>query len=154
MELFTNSSREHLTTIAENYVSDIFNGIGNDIEDLAREFSEAGFTKSEFIQILDKNFLEECRWAEEPETNEKVNTETGEGIFWKEYIEDEDRTEKVSPNLNLVPVPDYFRFIAMLDKANARYEKPAKNIITLIEDDYTSVKFQFDTNFDLKKVEW
>ena len=91
MELFNNISRERFAAIAENYINDILEDRGNNnIEDLASAFSNAGFTKSEFFQILDKYYLNDYTWAEEATPAEKVNTETGEGVFWKEYTEDEE----------------------------------------------------------------
>ena len=89
MELFNNANRERLISIAENYINDILEDRGNNnVEDLASAFSNAGFTKSEFFVILDKYYLNDFDWT--PETAEKVNTETGEGVFWKAYTEDED----------------------------------------------------------------
>lgn len=91
MEFFNNISRERFTAIAENYINDILEDRGNNnVEDLASAFSNAGFTKSEFFQILDKYYLNDFNWTEETAPAEKVNTETGEGVFWKEYTEDED----------------------------------------------------------------
>ena len=79
MEFFKNVSRERFTAIAENYINDILNDRGNsNVEDFASAFSNAGFTKSEFFQILDKYYLNDFNWAEE--TTEEVNTETGEGV--------------------------------------------------------------------------
>lgn len=78
MEFFNNISRERFTAIAENYINDILEDRGNNnVEDLASAFSNAGFTKSEFFQILDKYYLNDFNWT--PDTAEKVNTETGEG---------------------------------------------------------------------------
>lgn len=83
MELFTNTNRERFSAIAENFANYILEDRGNgSIEDVVSAFSNAGFTKSEFFQILDKYYLNDYSWAEEPETNEKVNTETGEGVEW------------------------------------------------------------------------
>lgn len=91
MEILTNTNRERLISIAENYINDILEDRGNNnIEDLASAFANAGFTKSEFFQILDKYYLNDYTWAEEAASAEKVNTETGEGVFWKEYTEDEE----------------------------------------------------------------
>lgn len=93
MELFNNISRERFAAIVENYINDILEDRGNNnIEDLASAFANAGFTKSEFFQILDKYYLSDYTWAEETKSapTKEVNTETGEGVFWKEYIEDED----------------------------------------------------------------
>lgn len=91
MEILTSTNRERLVTIAENYINDILEDRGNsNIEDLASAFANAGFTKSEFFQILDKYYLNDYTWAEETTPTEKVNTETGEGVFWKEYTEDEE----------------------------------------------------------------
>lgn len=90
MELFNNANRERLISIAENYIDNILEDRGNNVEDLASAFSNAGFTKSEFFAILDKYYLDDYTWAEETAPVEKVNTETGEGVFWKEYTEDED----------------------------------------------------------------
>ena len=66
MEFFNNISRERFTAIAENYINDILEDRGNNnVEDLASAFSNAGFTKSEFFQILDKYYLNDFNWTEE-----------------------------------------------------------------------------------------
>lgn len=82
MELFNNVKRERLISIASNYVDDIIEDRGNNIEDLASAFSNAGFTKSEFIQVLDDIYLDSYHWAEEDteeeEAVEKVNAKIEE----------------------------------------------------------------------------
>ena len=65
MEFFNNISRERFTAIAENYINDILDNRGNNIEDLASAFSNAGFTKSEFFAILDKYYLDDYNWTTE-----------------------------------------------------------------------------------------
>ena len=87
---FNNVTKDRLSSIASNYAEALIEDRGNNIEDLASGFADAGFTKSEFFQILDNYYLSDYRWAEESEADEKVNTETGEGVFWKEYTEDKD----------------------------------------------------------------
>jgi hypothetical protein len=75
MEILTNTNRERLVSIAENYVVDILENKGNHIDDLASAFANAGFTKSEFFQILDKYYLSDYTWTEETTPAKKVNTE-------------------------------------------------------------------------------
>ena len=66
MEFFNNITRERFTAIAENYINDILEDRGNNnVEDLTSAFSNAGFTKSEFFQILDKYYLNDFNWTEE-----------------------------------------------------------------------------------------
>lgn len=65
MELFNNVNPERLISIAENYINDILEDRGNNVDDLASAFSNAGFTKSEFFKILDKYYLNDYRWVEE-----------------------------------------------------------------------------------------
>lgn len=66
MELFTNTSRERLVAIAENFVNHIFDDRGSgSIEDLVSAFVNAGFTKSEFFQALDKSIPDDYEWEEE-----------------------------------------------------------------------------------------
>ena len=66
MELFNNITRERFTAIVENYINDILDDKGtSNVEDLASAFSNAGFTKSEFFQILDKYYLNDFNWTEE-----------------------------------------------------------------------------------------
>lgn len=147
MGLFNNTNCERFSVIAENFVNYILEDRGSgSVEDVVSAFSNAGFTKFEFFQILDKYYLNDYKWAEEPETNEKINTETGEGVFWKEYTEEEKDEEKSTP------VPDYFKLIEMLDKVKAPYTNFKKERMIEIKKDYTAVDFLFDENFNLIEV--
>lgn len=66
MELFTNTNRERFSAIAENFANYILEDRGSgSVEDVVSAFSNAGFTKSEFFQILDKYYLNDYSWAEE-----------------------------------------------------------------------------------------
>ena len=97
MELFTNANREHLVDIIDNFIDQIFEKYNGSISDVISELYAADFTRQEILDILNKRYLDSYEWAEEEEANEKINTETGEGVFWKEYAEDEDvKPEEVS----------------------------------------------------------
>jgi hypothetical protein len=126
----------------------------SDMEDLCKDI---GMTRGEFIELVSRSgeFITKSGWTPpEPETNEKVNTETGEGIFWRAYIEeDEEEDEEISkPTDKSTPVPDYFRLIEMLDKVKAPYTNFKKERIIEIKEDYTAVDFCFDENFNLTEV--
>jgi hypothetical protein len=62
----------------------------SDMEDLCKDI---GMTRGEFIELVSQSneFITKSGWTPpESEAAEKVNTETGEGVFWKEYTEEED----------------------------------------------------------------
>lgn len=118
----------------------------SDMEDLCKDI---GMTRGEFIELVSQSneFITKSGWTPpEPETSEKVNTETGEGVFWKAYTEEEEDEEKSTP------VPDYFRLIEMLDKVKAPYTNFKKQRIIEIKQDYEAVDFCFDENFNLTEV--
>ena len=147
-------SNERFTTLFLNWweVSEKDMTLSN-MEDLAKEM---GMTRAEFIELITQSneFISKDGWTPEPKANEKVNTETGEDVFWKAYTEEEEDEEISEPIDKSTPVPDYFRFIDMLSKTNAQYRKLDKYTIELYDDPYTSVEFRFDTNFKLVTVEW
>jgi hypothetical protein len=61
----------------------------SDMEDLCKDI---GMTRGEFIELVSQSneFISKDGWTPpEPEAAEKVNTETGEGVFWKEYKEED-----------------------------------------------------------------
>ena len=72
---FDNVTKNRLSSIASNYAEALIEDRGNNIEDLASGFANAGFTKSEFFQILDHYYLSDYEWAEESEADKKVNIE-------------------------------------------------------------------------------
>lgn len=89
-EIFENVIIENLNNCCDNNVREVFEYL-----------ADLGFSRKEAFDFIDKNYLDEINWQDEdePEANEKVNTETGEGVFWKEYTEDEDaetQTEEVN----------------------------------------------------------
>ena len=101
------------------------------LSDMEAICKDIGMTRGEFIELVSQSneFISKNGWTPpEPEANEKVNIETSDC--------------------------DYSRLITMLDKVNAPYRKLAKNIIELYDDNYTSVEFHFDENFELASVEW
>ncbi|MBO7132090.1 hypothetical protein J6V85_02405 [Candidatus Saccharibacteria bacterium] len=111
-------------------VENISNCCGNSIEEIFEYLAYLGFSKKEAFDFVVKNYLD--------------------GINWQS--DDEDETEDEPPKL--VPVPDYFRFITMLDKAAEKYRKLNDYIIELYQDAYNTVEFHFNTNFELVGVEW
>jgi hypothetical protein len=115
---------------------------------------DIGMTRGEFIELVSQSneFITKSGWTPpKPETNEKVNTETGEGVFWKAYTEDEDE-ETFEPTDKVTPTSDYFRLIEMLDKVKAPYTNFIKERLIEIKKDYTAVDFCFDENFNLTEV--
>ena len=120
---------EKMQTIFETVlVENISNCCGNSIDEIFEYLASLGFSKKEAFEFVEKNYLD--------------------GINWQ--CDDEEDSE--SPKL--VPVPDYFRFITMLDKAGAHYRKLDDYRIELYQDAYTSVEFHFRTNYELASVEW
>ena len=102
------------------------NCCGSNIEEIFEYLASLGFSKKEAIEFVEKNYLD--------------------GINWQ--CDDEEDSE--SPKL--VPVPDYFRFIEMLDKVKAPYTNYKKEKMIEIKKDYTAVDFLFDENFNLIEV--
>ena len=151
MELFTNTSHERFAAIAENYVNSIFEDRGSsNVEDLVSAFVNAGFTKSEFLQALDKRLLESYEWEEEP----AINTETGEGVFWKEYTENED-AKSVNPEEVNIGDSDQAILETALTQIGIEYEFHKANgdnwIEILTPCDY-SVEFLFNDKGDFLEV--
>lgn len=123
-----------------------------ELGDMEAICKDIGMTRDEFIELVSRSdeFISKNGWT--PETNEEVNTETGEGVFWKAYTEEEEDEEISEPIDKSTPVPDYFRFIEMLDKVKAPYTNYKKERLIEIKKDYTAVDFLFDENFNLIEV--
>ena len=118
---------EKMQTIFETVlVENISNCCGNSIDEIFEYLASLGFSKKEAFEFVEKNYLD--------------------GINWQ--CDDEEDSE--SPKL--VPVPDYFRFIEMLDKVKAPYTNYKKEKMIEIKKDYTAVDFLFDENFNLIEV--
>lgn len=121
----------------------------SEMEDLCKDI---GMTRGEFIELVSRSgeFITKSGWTPEPKANEKIDTETGEGVFWKAYTEEEE--ENSEPTNKSTPIPDYFRLIEMLDKVKAPYTNFKKERLIEIKQDYTAVDFYFDENFNLTEV--
>lgn len=109
-------------------IENISNCCGANIQEVFEYLASLGFTEKEALDFVDRNYLDGINWMDEDE-------------------------EESEPSKS-VPVPDYFRFIEMLDKVGAQYKKLDKYKIELYQDAYTSVEFWFNTNFELESVEW
>ena len=143
MKLFNNASREHLVEIIEYFIDQTFEKYEGSISDVISEFYAANFTRNEILNILNKRYLDSYEWAEEEEANEKINTETGEGVFWKEYTEEEE-TKDESKELKATVLPIYFDFIEMLENAKVNFTKYSAEKTIEIRDGYDTVDFIFD----------
>lgn len=109
-------------------VDNISNCCGNSIEDIFEYLADLGFSKKEAFDFVDRNYLAHINWQ----------------------CEDEEESEPPKS----VPVPDFFRFLAMLDKVGAQYRKLDEYTIELYQDAYNTVEFHFTTDFELMGVEW
>lgn len=95
---------------------------------------DLGMTRAEFIELVSRSdeFISKNGWMPEFKVNEKVNTE-------------EEENEKISePTNKSTPVPDYFRFIEMLERANVSFTKILTENIIEIKDGYDAIDFIFD----------
>ena len=75
---------EKMQEILETVINEnLDNCCGHSIEEIFEYLANLGFSKKEAFDFVDRNYLGDITWNDddELEANEKVNTETGEGVF-------------------------------------------------------------------------
>lgn len=127
----------------------------DDINLAIQEMVDEGIQPNELLDYFDANTIVEALSDNEtpPEIAAISEKEKVEEIFNNADTLPE-KSELIENKAKSVSTPDYFRFIAMLDKAAVKYRNIDQYTIELYDDPYTSVEFQFNTDFKLVGVEW